>query len=317
MPAADAGLGPDQKGNCGGVEIEPMVSKMIVPGNVLLIFDESLSMNEVWSGGQSKWTVATQAVIAAITPLQDQINAATLFFPNAGFDVCGVSAIDSGSQINFLAGGKFVSAWNKYMGSHGPGGFTPTGTAMQLADTALAKATLTGTTAVVVITDGDPNCGTNDAQVNQLAASWLAKGIKTHVFGLPGASAGTARLNALAAAGGTGQFITPNDPMALQMSLADIAGSSVSTSFDNCRITLPMQPPNPADLTLVVLLQGVKQSVARDLGTGGGWVLDPNGTAITLQGALCDQAKHGAYEKISVVFGCVDLPPLPPPKPPS
>src|SRR5262245_28349726 len=53
--APDAGSGPDQKGNCGGVEVEPMVTKETVPGNVLLIFDESLSMNDEWNGGQSKW----------------------------------------------------------------------------------------------------------------------------------------------------------------------------------------------------------------------------------------------------------------------
>src|SRR4029077_11555600 len=131
-----------------------------------------------WSGGQSKWTGAKHAGIAAGTSLRDQIHAATLFFSKAGLDVCGVSAIDSGSQINFLSGPKFVSAWNTYMASHGPNGLTPTGTAMQLADTALKNASLMGTTAVVVITDGDPNCGTNDSQVNQLAANWLTKGIK-------------------------------------------------------------------------------------------------------------------------------------------
>ena len=38
-------------------------------------------------------------------------------------------------------------------------------------------------------------------------------------------------------------------------------------------------------------------------------------TEIVLQGELCNQARLGTYDKISVVFGCVDLPPLKPPKP--
>jgi hypothetical protein len=314
----DAPLGPDEEGDCGGTEIEPTAVMEVVPGNVLVIFDASLSMLESWSGSTAKWDAATQAVSGALMPLQDQINAATLFFPSAsgGFDVCGVSALDSGSQIDFQPGAQFMSAWNQYLSSHGPAGFTPTGTAMQMAETALNGAALAGTTAVVVITDGDPNCGTDDAQVNQIAAGWLAKGIKTHVIGLPGTSdAGDMRLTALATAGGSNAYLTPSDGAALQATLSEIVGASVTSSIDDCRIALPEAPPNPDDVTLVVLEGGVKQAVDRDLGTSGGWALDVDSLEITLQGALCDQAKLGTYEKISVAFGCVDLPPLPPPPP--
>jgi hypothetical protein len=312
----DAGAAPDQPANCGGVEVEPTISTTVVPGNVLVIFDESLSMNEPWgTAGQSKWMVASQAVAQAIAPLQAQISAATIFFPQPG--LCNVTAIDSGSQIDFLPGAQFVAAWNSYMSSHGPSGLTPTGAAMQMADAALAKSTRPGITAVVLITDGDPNCGTNDAEVNQIAAGWLAKGIHTHVFGLPGISTAASRLDALAAAGGTSKFITPNDPTALQTALAQIVGASSTTSLDSCRISLPQAPPDPNAVTLAVVEQGVKQAVARDLGAGGGWTLDPTNTRIELHGLLCDRAKQGAYTKVSVVFGCTELPPLPPPKPPS
>lgn len=318
VPTGTAGeaSAPDQETDCGGTELEPTVVMSVVRGNVLVVFDESLSMNDGWNGAGSKWSVATKAVSAALVPLQDQINAGTLFFPNAGFDGCGVTAIDSGSQIEFQPGAQFVSAWNAYLANHGPGGFTPTGAAMQLADTALNGAQLMGTTAVVLITDGDPNCGTNDMQVTQLVAGWLGKGIKTYVIGLPGADAGATRLDALAAAGGTSKFLTPSDSAGLQSALAAIVGSSVSSSLDSCRIELPYAPPNLDDVTLVVVQDGVKQSVARDLGTSGGWSLDLGSLEITMAGALCEQAKIGTYSKISVVFGCADLPPLPPPQSP-
>jgi hypothetical protein len=191
---------------------------------------------------------------------------------------------------------------------------------MQVADTALTAAApmLKGTTTVVLITDGDPNCNTDDTQVNQFASTWLTKGIQTHVLGLPGSDGpATDRLTAIAVAGGTGTFITPADPMALQTELAKIVSSSVSTNFDTCSIGLPMIPPNPDDVHLVVTKMGAKQDVARDLGTGGGWVLNSQLTEITLQGLFCDLAKQGEYEKISIAFGCLDYPPLPPPKPPS
>jgi hypothetical protein len=315
MTAGEASA-PDQPMDCGGAELEPTVVMSIVRGNVLVVFDESLSMNERWNGGSSKWSVATQAVTGALMPLQDQINAASLFFPNGGFDGCGVAAIDSGSQIGFQPGAGFVGAWNTYLSSHKPSGFTPTGTAVQLADAALSSAQLVGTTAVVLITDGDPNCGTNDSQVNRFVAGWLAKGIKTHVIGLPGADAGESRLNALAAAGGTTSFLTPSDSAGLQSALAAIVGSSVSSSIDSCRIELPYRPPNLDDVTLAVVQDGVKQAVARDLGASGGWSLDADSLEITLTGALCEQAKVGTYSNVSVVFGCADLPPLPPPPSP-
>jgi hypothetical protein len=57
--------------------------------------------------------------------------------------------------------------------------------------------------------------------------------------------------------------------------------------------------------------------VARDLGASGGWTLTPDLSQIVLQGTFCDLAKMGAYDKISVAYGCVDFPPLPPPPPPS
>ena len=42
----------------------------------------------------------------------------------------------------------------------GPGGLTPLGDAMVQAETALTSRMFTGTTSVLVMTDGDPNCGT-------------------------------------------------------------------------------------------------------------------------------------------------------------
>ena len=114
---------PDGETTCGGVEVTPMVETVVIPGNVLVVFDESLSMNEQWGNGQTKWVAASQAVISALTPLQDQISAGTLFFPTGGgFLGCDVAAIKSSPQIDFMPGPQFITAWNSYMASHGPSG---------------------------------------------------------------------------------------------------------------------------------------------------------------------------------------------------
>jgi hypothetical protein len=78
-------------------------------------------------------------------------------------------------------------------------------------------------------------------------------------------------------------------------------------------MTLAEKPPNIDDVTLVITQMGMKQKVDRDLGNGAGWTITADGTQIILQGGLCEQAKMGAYDAISVAFGCVDYPPLPPP----
>ncbi len=312
QPPGD-GLAPDEEGDCGGVEVEPEIRMEVVPGNLLVVFDKSLSMNDAW-GSTQKWLAASGALQQALGPLKEQVTVGAVFYPQ-GPGLCDVATIDSGQQIGFQGGGTFLTAWLEFFNLQGPFGFTPLGGGMLAADQALAASSLNGITNVVVLTDGDPNCGTDDAQVNQFAANWLALGVKTHVVGLPGSEGARTRLDALAAAGGTGTHVTPDDPLALQDKLAEIVGESVTTNFDSCSIGLPSAPPNLDDVVLTVVEAGQEQAVARDLGEGGGWTITPAGDEIILQGLLCDRAQAGAYDKIGVVFGCVDLPPLPPPRP--
>jgi hypothetical protein len=80
-------------------------------------------------------------------------------------------------------------------------------------------------------------------------------------------------------------------------------------------IPLEKQPPVPDDVNLVVTMNGMELAVDRDLGTSGGWTLNPDLTHIVLQGTFCERARMGEYENITVVFGCVDVPPLEPPPP--
>jgi hypothetical protein len=186
-----------------------------------------------------------------------------------------------------------------------------------------------------LITDGDPRCALNAfdnnfpsveeiasrvTQLSALPAQWLLQSIETNVLGLPGTEAAHAVtvLNGIALAGGTGEHITAADPMLLQDEIATIVGESVTTSFETCSIGLPHEPPDVEEVVLVVVEGGVEQAVDRDLGTGGGWTIVGSGAdmEIILQGELCNQARAGTYKKISVVFGCVDLPPLEPPEPP-
>jgi hypothetical protein len=67
---------------------------------------------------------------------------------------------------------------------------------------------------------------------------------------------------------------------------------------------------------LVVTEGGVDQDAPRDLGSGAGWTLSDDASLVTLQGGFCDDALAGRFSSLRFEFGCVDLPPLPPIKPP-
>ena len=200
------------------------------------------------------------------------------------------------------------------MSANAPNGGTPLGEALTAADAVLQSPTLTGHPSVVVLTDGEPGC--SSGSLNTLPPMWLSKGIRTHVVGLPGSESAVTTLDALAAAGGTMTHLTPNDPRELRRQLANIVSETVVSALPSCTIPLDPPAPNPQDVHVIVTQGGVRQDASRDLGTGGGWKIDAKGTEITLFGTFCDEGLAGAYERIAIEFGCVDLPPLPPPKGP-
>ena len=333
--AKDAGVNettePDDV-KCGGAKFTPKIEKTIVPGNILLVADKSGSMEQPFPAtGVQKGEAARTAIANAIDGLKDMVKVGTVFFPDptgcSGGDCsCNVPAFaNTPPQIPFTAGPAFLTAWNT---AYFPinNGNTPLSEGLQSADKALTDnlPTLTGTTVVVVVTDGAPNCVLDDMPINDqvttltpLPTKWLGMGVKTYVIGLPGADDMDAVtvLDSVALAGGTTKHIPASDPMTVQTELAKIIGESVTSNFESCMIPLDKVPPVPEDVNLVVTMNGMELAVDRDLGTSGGWTLNPDLTHIVLQGTFCERARMGEYENITVVFGCVDVPPLPPPPP--
>jgi hypothetical protein len=322
---------------CGGAKFTPKITMTQIPGNILLIADKSGSMNDPFPAtGNPKWQDARTAVANAIDSIKDLVNVGTVFFPDTagctssgGFDntcSCNVPPFTSTPpQIAFTPGSAWVPMWNSAFVPIQMGN-TPLSEALQAADKALADnlPKLQGTTIVVVVTDGAPNCVLDrmplDAQLGiltPLPMKWLGMGVKTYVIGLPGADTSDAVtiLDGVANAGGTTKNIPATDPATVQSELQKIIGLSVTSNFETCTIPLDKKPPNPDDVNLVVTKDGMDLAVDRDLGNAGGWAMDQDAKNIVLQGNLCDNARAGAYSNITVVFGCVDVPPLPPPPP--
>jgi hypothetical protein len=346
--------------DCGHQTLSSSVKTIQNPGNVLLVFDTSGSMNEGWdasgnttgggrnggaaANGNAKWQLAGQAIQAALMPLQSLLTVGTIFFPRADPNApsvcvdptgiacifvpflvlpsgtCGVTPISSSDQINFMPGPQFLAAFAGPGGNSAPpyapvpGGNTPLKEGLQQAQMALASSTLTGITTVIIITDGDPNCMWDEPTATKIVSDWAAMGIKTYALGMPGVgSNGEMLLNNLAMAGGTGMYIPPTDSMTLESKLNDIVSQTVTQGIDSCNITLNPPAEVPDKLHLVVTQNGMDQDVARNLSKDASWDVSKDGSTVTLKGTLCDAAKAGTYDKLRFDFGCVDLPPAPPP----
>ena len=257
--------------DCGSLRLEGEVSK--VPGNVLLVFDRSFSMQMDWNG-MLRFQAAGTAMVDALTPLAADLNIGMIGFPSPDPAAvrlnCTVLGIDSPDQIAFkpgmdalnelrMGGAGGVSKYEPIGpagGGIGPGGplgggvapgATPTAEAIAMADQALNGATFTGATAVVLITDGEPNCAWDEAAANATIARWLAeKNIKTYVVGLPGVGGfGGPVLEALATSGGTAPYLTPTNSMELATKMGEIISSTVG--FNSCTIALNPKAELPDD----------------------------------------------------------------------
>lgn len=321
---------PDDREVCDSAEIVPKLETARVPGNVLIIFDRSGSMDNDWGNPPGpKWVTARTAVTDALTPLQNDLAlVGAILFPNpeaVADPECSVAPFTSGLQFNFVPGATFLQQWNAYWTQPGvmPAGPTPLLFAEQQADVALLDPALMNTTIVIMITDGAPNCvgGVSNADdvvtnLTPLPASWLVNGIKTYVVGLPGSEGATMILDGIAAAGGTGSHIPASDSMTLQAQIAMIVSEAAIGESFPCFIDVDPAPANPDDVHVVVTESGTDSDVPRDFQNGDqAWSINADGTHIEFHGDFCAAVMAGTYENVSVEFGCVSLPPLPPPKP--
>jgi hypothetical protein len=333
--------------NCGKLELKTTVKVIPKPGNVLVVYDRSTSMEQAWNG-TPKYQAAGNALIAALTPLKDLLTIGAEFFPSldpdgakncpqgcnvadalhwipgpgacclniVGGDSCFISPITAADQIPFGPAAQFLTLlpmrWQFPMGGVGQ---TPLEGGVAEGAKAIAAKKLDGTTSVVIITDGEPNCMTNTTNVLSQVTMWHAAGIDTHVVGLPGAQGAADLLNMIAQAGGTKNYIDPKDPKELEMRLASVLSSTVRQGFETCTFHLDPKADAPEKLHLLVTQGGVEMDVKRDLSKDAHWKINAEGDQVDIEGQLCDLAKDGSFESLRFVFGCVTAPPLEPPPP--
>jgi Mg-chelatase subunit ChlD len=190
------------------------------PTTVLVVFDKSGSMGELWSDGETRWTAANKALIAALAPAREQLTIGAILFPQP--DGCLVAALSEGGQFAFEPGVQFIERWKRTIERDGVSGATPLERSFRVADDALAQlpAALAQTMFVLVITDGEPTCSDDLEALETLPAAWHARGIDTHVMGLPGSEAAAQLLDRIAKAGGSDHHQPIGSPGELQTAVA-------------------------------------------------------------------------------------------------
>jgi hypothetical protein len=175
--------------------------------SVLIIFDNSGSMQASWGGSDTRWSIANRALYDALAPVATSLKVAAVRFPIG--DACEVGEFSDEVHFGWQLAGEFLAEWEA--DALPPNGSTPLGAAFLAADEAIAQASEQGLLEerfnVIVFTDGEPNCESDPALLTQLPAKWLEAGVHTHVLGLPGSSTAATLLNEIAAAGGTGESV--------------------------------------------------------------------------------------------------------------
>jgi hypothetical protein len=192
------------------------------PTTVLVVLDKSGSMGEGWSDGETRWTAANKALIAALAPAQAQLTIGALLFPQP--DGCLVAELTEPGQFAFAPGPQFIDRWKATIERNGVSGSTPLERSLRAADQAITQraSPLEQTFLVLVITDGEPTCDDDLEALEALPAAWLLRGVKTHVMGLPGSELAAQLLDRIAKAGGSERHQPIGSPGDLQTAVTNL-----------------------------------------------------------------------------------------------
>ena len=276
------------------------------PADMLLVLDRSLSMT--WSiaadsncspratNCTDRWTAVRTAVTATIgaTP---SIEWGLELFASPDGGNCGVVAAP---QVPIGANsGAMIQA---QIAAVAPSSYTPTAAAINAATAYLKTVNDSNNKAILLATDGEPNCGSGmDSSASDLpntltalsAAS--AAGFPVYVIGIAPSGA---NLSSMAQAGGTADYYPATSPQQLSDALAKI-----STVVGSCSFTAVSPPPDPTLVSVYV----DKQLVPQDANNG--WTFGATNSTILLTGTYCDNVMSGTSSQVEILFGCPNVAP--------
>lgn len=182
---------------------------------------------------------------------------------------------------------------------------TPTASALKSAAAYLKSVTDGNSKAILLATDGEPNClggstsGTDLDGASAAASEASKAGFPVYVIGI---GPSLSNLTALAKAGGTNDYYPATSPEQLSSALASITKVVSAT----CTFKANSTPP---DKTLVYVYVDKKLVNKSD---SAGWKFDANdasGATVTLTGSYCTDMMSGKTTQVQIVFGCPNVAP--------
>jgi hypothetical protein len=295
-------------GSGSGIPQEPMgcgkqtfpISATKQAPNIMMAVDESGSMKDQIAGStMSKWTALQGAVNQLLGTYAGSAQWGLSIFPHSAANSCGAGQIDV--AIGPSTTQTILSKLNG-LTDQTIGGNTPTNQTLQgMLGGAAGLADATRANYVLLMTDGQPNCGGDANAVQNTVAQLYAQtpSVRTFVVGIgDGASSDPTALNSWADAGhtalpGATHYYQVNTVADLQKAFNDIVGGVASCSYQ-----LSMKP---ADASLIVAyINGV--AVPQD--PTNGTTYDPASNTLDFHGTSCDQIKSGASSSLDIVYGC-------------
>ncbi|HXU69432.1 MAG TPA: vWA domain-containing protein [Polyangia bacterium] len=285
----------------------------LVPVNLIMLLDASGSMGDGVNGDPAlKWMPVTDGLRAFFAdPGSLGMSASLSLFPAAN-DICNPSVYYF-AEVPLTALPE-TSMFSTAMSAATPMGNTPTLPAVQGAiDYAKDVASMTAgaRTAIVLVTDGDPDeCNSSVANVSFEVAK-VATTIPTYVIGVGDS---LSSLDMIAQSGGTGAptLVTVGDANQTKSeflaALQKIRGLVLS-----CDFPVPSPPSGETlDFQSVNVLYTPSSAPAEQLlydsscASGVGWRYDDpkNPTQIELCPSSCNEVRQDHGGRVDVVFGC-------------
>lgn len=300
-------------------------SATLVPINMLVMFDKSMSMALMWADA----TAALQSFVA--DPESAGLRVALRFFPDTGCDsdcnvgACAQPKVPLGELSSLPAPDDTHerALIDAFVGVEVGGGDTPLSAALEgglLWATNHLTAHPSEKAAVVLVTDGEPEaCNQNPAYIVSLAqTAHDTAGVVTFAIGLPGAN--ESLMHQIAQAGGTGQAImvgSGNEQQELRDALSAVRGNTVACEFlipdevdgqsvDPNRVNVFYTPGAGGEPLLIGRVGGVGECTEAQQA----WYYDDPAapTRVIFCPHTCAAIRSDPDAKIDVLFGCTTVP---------
>lgn len=303
------------EGTCGDTTITPNRA----PADILIVLDRSASMNysisadcycSVGAGGTGqgqvcpnaagctdRWTSVKSAVSQTVTA-NTSINWGLEFFAapstsSTNGDNCAVSMIP---QVEITSAS--AAAVQAQIAGTSPSSYTPTASAINAASMYLQTVNDGNPKAILLATDGEPNCGSNRTSTASDLPNTIAAIQSAASFGFPvyvvGIGPSVTNLDSMAQAGGTTNYYPATSPQDLTSALDKISKIVALT----CNFQTPQTPPDVSQVFVYVDKNLVTQNDPN------GWTFGATTSDIVLTGTLCDSVLAGQASTVQIIFGC-------------